>query len=81
MPKFPITRPLNTEVTANEMPVTVPTIPLARSRPSSGTRRVTQVDMAMLRIIPATQPARVAGDEDPEPGRVQLEQLVGVDAT
>ena len=45
-----MTRPLKTDVIANEMPVTVPTIPLARSRSASGTSSVTQVDIAMLRI-------------------------------
>ncbi len=55
-----MTRPLNTDVTANDTPVTVPTMPLARSRRSSGTSSVTHVDMAMLRIIPATDPASVA---------------------
>ena len=60
MPSWPMTRPLNTDVTANDTPVTVPTMPLARSRRSSGTSSVTHVDMAMLRIIPATDPASVA---------------------
>ena len=43
-----------------EMPVTVPTRPFARSRRPSGTRRVTQVERAMLRICPATEPSSVA---------------------
>ena len=42
-------RPLNTDVIANDTPVTVPTMPLARSRRSSGTSSVTHVDSAMLR--------------------------------
>ena len=45
-----MTRPLKTEVTANDTPVTEPTIPLARSRRSAGTSSVTHVDMAMLRM-------------------------------
>jgi hypothetical protein len=45
-----MTMPLNTEVMAKEMPVTVPTRPLARSRRCSGTSSVTVVDSAMLRI-------------------------------
>ena len=52
-------KPLKTEVMAKETPVTVPTRPLALSRRSSGTSRVTQVDSAMLRIIPATEPSNV----------------------
>jgi hypothetical protein len=60
MPRVPTTRPLNTEVIANDTPVTVPTSPLARSRRSSGTRSVTQVESTMLRIEPATDPIRVS---------------------
>ncbi len=59
MPRLPITRPLKTDVTANDTPVIVPTMPLARSRRSSGTSSVTHVDIAMLRIWPATEPSRV----------------------
>ena len=47
-----MTRPLNTEVMANDTPVTVPTMPLALSRRSSGTSSVTQVDRAMPRMLP-----------------------------
>ena len=47
MPRPPMTRPLNTEVSANDSPVTVPTMPLAWSRWSSGTSSVTLVDRAM----------------------------------
>ena len=54
-----MTRPLNTDVMANDTPVTVPTRPLALSRRSSGTSSVTHVDMAMLRICPATEPSSV----------------------
>ena len=54
-----MTRPLNTEVIANDTPVTVPTRPLALSRRSSGTSRVTHVDIAMPRICPATEPSNV----------------------
>ena len=50
MPRPPMTRPLKTEVMAKETPVTVPTRPLARSRRSSGTSSVTQVERAMPRI-------------------------------
>ncbi len=35
-----MTSPLNTDVTANERPVIVPTMPLARSRRSAGTSSV-----------------------------------------
>ena len=59
MPSPPMTRPLNTEVRANDTPVTVPTMPLARSRRSSATSRVTLVDRAMPRIWPATEPSSV----------------------
>ena len=76
--ELPMTRPLNTEVMAKDTPVTVPTMPLARSRRSSGTRRVTQVDRAMPRIWPATEPEQrrprraprttgCAGGGDPAP--------------
>ena len=60
IPRLPMTRPLKTDVIANETPVTVPTIPLARSRRSSGTSSVTHVDSAMPRICPATEPSSVS---------------------
>ena len=53
-----MTRPLKTEVIVKATPLTVPTRPLALSRRSSGTRRLTQVDRAMPRIEPATEPMR-----------------------
>jgi hypothetical protein len=60
MPGPPMTRPLNTDVMAKETPVTVPTMPLARSRRSSGTSSVTQVDSTIPRSCPATEPRSVA---------------------
>ena len=54
-----MTRPLNTAVIANEMPVTVPTIPFARSRTDSGTSSVTHVDSAIPRICAVTEPTSV----------------------
>src|SRR3712207_1746231 len=59
MPRPPMTRPLNTDVIANDTPVTVPTMPFARSRRSSGTSSVTHVDRAMLRMWLATDPSNV----------------------
>ena len=40
--------PLATEVIPKATPMTVPNIPFARSRRSSGTRNATSVGMAML---------------------------------
>ena len=74
-----MTRPLNTDVTANDTPVIVPTMPLARSRRSSGTSSVTHVDIAMLRIWPATEPSRVSPVMHPEQRVVQAQQVVGRD--
>ena len=74
-----MTRPLNTDVIANDTPVTVPTMPLARSRRSSGTSSVTHVDRAMPRICPATDPTSVAATSSQNHGLRQPEQLVGVD--
>ena len=54
-----MTSPLNTDVMANDTPVTVPTRPFALSRRSSGTSSVTHVDMAMPRMWPATEPSSV----------------------
>ena len=71
-----MTSPLNTDVTANDTPVTVPTMPLARSRRSSGTSSVTHVDMAMLRIIPATDPASVAATRIQNHGPSSSQQVV-----
>jgi hypothetical protein len=56
MPDIPIRRPLITDVTRNASPVTVPTIPLARSRSGSGTSSVTTVDIAMPRMLPTITP-------------------------
>ena len=60
IPGPPITRPLKTDVMAKEMPVTVPTKPLALSRRPSGTSSVTHVDSAIPRMLPATEPSSVA---------------------
>ena len=59
IPSWPITSPLKTAVIANEMPVTVPTMPFARSRAPAGTSSVTHVDSAMPRIWAVTEPTRV----------------------
>jgi hypothetical protein len=59
MPSSPTLRPLKTLVIMNEMPWTVPTRPLALSRPSSGTSRVTVVESAMLRRLSTTPPTRI----------------------
>ena len=59
MPSRPTLRPLKTLVIMNEMPWTVPTRPLALSRPSSGTSRVTVVESAMLRMLSTTPPIRM----------------------
>ena len=56
IPSRPTARPLNTEVIANATPFAVPTSPFARSRPSSGTRRVTVVERATDRRLPAIAP-------------------------
>ena len=55
-----MTSPLKTDVIAKDTPVVVPTMPLARSRRSAGTSRVTQVDSTMLRSPPATDPTRMS---------------------
>ena len=60
IPSRPMARPLNTEVRAKATPLAVPTRPLARSRPSSGTSRVTVVDSATERRLPAIAPARTS---------------------
>ena len=44
-----MTRPLKTDVMVKDTPLIVPTMPLALSRRSSGTRRLTQVDRAIPR--------------------------------
>ena len=59
MPRPPTTRPLNTDVIANDTPVTVPTMPFARSRKRSGTSNVTHVDSTIPRSWPATEPRSV----------------------
>ncbi len=41
------------------MPWTAPTAPLARSRSPAGTRRVTVVESAMLRMFSTTLPTRI----------------------
>ena len=70
-----MTSPLNTDVMANETPVTVPTSPLARSRRSAGTSSVTQVDSAMLRSWPATDPANVRAMRIQNHGRPRSSRL------
>ena len=57
IPSCPTESPLNTLVTTNDSPCTVPTRPLALARRSSGTRSVTVVDSAMLRMFSMTAPA------------------------
>jgi hypothetical protein len=54
---MPMSSPLITDVTRNETPDVVPTIPLARSRSASGTSNVTIVDIAMPRTLPTITPA------------------------
>ncbi len=58
MPRKPTPKPLSTDVIAKTTPLAVPTSPLARSRPSSGTRSVTVVDSATMRRLPAIAPTR-----------------------
>ena len=77
--ELPMTRPLNTEVIANETPVTVPTMPLARSRRSSGTSSVTHVDRAMPRICPATEPSSVTPTSTQNHGLRRRSRSLGVD--
>ena len=50
-----MTSPLNTAVTANAAPVTVPIWPFALARRSSGTSIVTHVDSAIVRIVPRVE--------------------------
>ena len=57
MPSMPMARPLNTEVSAKPIPLTVPISPFALSWRSSGTSRVTVVDNATVRRFPAIAPA------------------------
>ena len=59
MPRKPIASPLNTLVTTKAMPCTVPTMPFAFACRSTGTRRVTVVDSAMLRMFSITPPNRM----------------------
>ncbi len=59
MPRSPIARPLNTLVTMNATPWTVPTRPFALACRSSGTRSVTVVDSAMFRMCSTTEPNRM----------------------
>jgi hypothetical protein len=54
-----MTRPENTDVIANDSPLIVPTLPLARSRSSSGTSIVTHVESAIDRSCPDTDPSSV----------------------
>ena len=73
MPSRPTLRPLKTLVIMNAMPWTVPTRPLALSRPSSGTSRVTVVDSAMLRMLSTTLPARMTAVKSQNHGLSQSE--------
>ncbi len=57
MPSIPIANPLKTDVSAKAIPLAVPTRPLARSWRSTGTTRVTVVDNATARKLPAIAPA------------------------
>ena len=59
MPSRPIARPLNTLVTMNATPCTVPTRPFAFACRSTGTSSVTVVDSAMLRMFSTTAPNRM----------------------
>ena len=56
IPKRPTTKPLNTDVIAKATPLTVPINPFALAWPGSGTSRVTQVESAIIRRLPATAP-------------------------
>src|SRR5215207_10401812 len=53
-----MTSPLKTDAARKATPFAVPTKPLARSRPGSGTRTVTSVERAIARRLPATAPNR-----------------------
>ena len=61
-------RPLNTDVIANATPFAVPTSPFARSRPSSGTSRVTVVERATDRRLPAIAPPSTSTMNAQKPG-------------
>lgn len=57
MLKYPITRPLKSEVHRNETPFTVPTCPFTLARSSSLKSKLTQVESAMLRKLPTMVPS------------------------
>ncbi len=57
MPSSPIEMPLNTLVTMNASPCTVPTRPFAFACRSTGTSSVTSVESARLRSSSTTHPA------------------------
>ncbi|GAA3157988.1 hypothetical protein GCM10020001_097540 [Nonomuraea salmonea] len=56
IPPIATSAPLNTDVTRKLTPVELPTSPLARSRPSSGTSRVTRVGSAIVLMLPTMTP-------------------------
>ena len=68
MPKIPMLKPLNTLVTINPIPLTVPTRPLALALFSAGTSNVTVVDSAILRMLPATAPAKITPENSQSSG-------------
>ena len=59
MPPHATRNPLITEVVRNEIPVVMPTRPLALSRSSSGIRTVTTVGSAIVRRLPASTPPMI----------------------
>ncbi len=71
MPSKPTAKPLNTLVTMKPSPWTEPTKPLALSRSSAGTSRVTVVDRAMLRMLSTTAPTRMTTTNTQNTGPVQ----------
>ena len=68
-------------MTAKEIPVTVPTMPLARSRSRSGTSSVTHVESAMPRIWPATEPSRLTPTSAQNQGRPMSSRCASSTAT
>ena len=65
-PRNPIASPLRIEATRKATPLAVPTRPLARSRPASGTRMVTSVESAIARTLPTIAPTSVSTMKSPQ---------------
>ncbi len=68
IPRNPMDRPEKTLVMRKAMPCTVPTSPFAFARRSSGMRRVTVVDSAMLRSCSMTPPNRMTPENSQNHG-------------